>query len=102
IEQQVMDPIEDRIKALDGISKLEGRAEDGLAWIDVHFVLDGNDADDRYGELVRETQAIAATLPDGLRPIEVLRYRPNTVNVLQLALIPGRSYRADPHPDSRS
>jgi len=88
IEQQVMDPIEDRIKALDGIEKLEGRAEDGLAWIDVNFVLDGTSPDDRYGELVRETQAITATLPEGLRPIEVLRYRPNTVNVLQLALIP--------------
>jgi multidrug efflux pump subunit AcrB len=95
IEQQVMDPLEDRIKALDDITKLEGRAEDGLAWVDVEFALDGTDPDDRYAELVRETQAITATLPEGLRPIEVIRYRPDTVSVLQLALLTGGASEVD-------
>jgi multidrug efflux pump subunit AcrB len=87
IEGQVLEPLVDRFRALDGVKHVKGTASDGGAVVEVEFLHRGASADDRYGELLREIDAAGDDLPDDVANIEVRRFRPSSVNVMQLALV---------------
>ncbi|MCB9689077.1 MAG: efflux RND transporter permease subunit [Alphaproteobacteria bacterium] len=87
VEARVLDPIEDRLGRLDDLDVYAGTASDGVATLDVRYVLDGTDPDDRYAELLRELDAAREDLPEELDRLEVLELRPDAVSALVLALV---------------
>jgi multidrug efflux pump subunit AcrB len=91
IEKLIVDPIEDRINELDDVKKLESQSLDGLGIVTVEFYY-GVDPERKYDEVVREMGALRGTLPADVAAVEVRRFKPSLVNIVQLALV---SERAD-------
>lgn len=86
LEQLVVDPIEDRVRALEDLSTLKTRIEDGLAVIVAEF--DASvDADRKYDEVLREVNAIRGELPRELALLEVQRTSHSDVNIAQFAIV---------------
>jgi multidrug efflux pump subunit AcrB len=88
LEQLVVDPIEDRIRALEGLIDVRTNIEDGLAVIIPEFEV-SVDADRKYDEVIREVNALQPTLPQDLARLEVLRINASDVNIAQFALVSG-------------
>ena len=86
IEQLVVDPIEDRIRALEGLIDVNTTIEDGLAVIEPEFNV-SVDADRKYDEMVREINALRPSLPQDLARLEVIRINASDVNIAQFALV---------------
>ncbi len=86
MENLLVDPLEKRITELDDIKRLYSTIKDGVAVIRVDAVY-GVDVDRKHQELVQEINALRAELPADIHSIEVQKATPNTVNILQLALV---------------
>jgi multidrug efflux pump subunit AcrB len=86
MEQLVVDKIEDKLGALEGVWKLFARAEDGLATIRIEFE-PSVDADRKEDEVLREMNALRAELPAGLARLQILRASATNVSILQAALV---------------
>ena len=86
LEQQVVRPIEDAIKELEGVEKLTTKVQDGVAVTNVDFEY-GSDADKKYDELLRQVNGVRPDLPRELQSIEVRRFRTTDVSLLQVALV---------------
>jgi len=86
IEDQVVDPLEDRINELDDIKRMKTKIEDGLAVIDVEYIFDV-DKDEKYQEIVREVNAARSELPENLYLLEVQEFNSSDVNIFQMALV---------------
>jgi multidrug efflux pump subunit AcrB len=86
LEQLVVDPIEKRVRALDGIKKVRSNVEDGLAFIRVEFDFDV-DVDKKYDEVVREVNALRPDLPPGIVRLTVEQTSAADVNILQAAIV---------------
>ena len=86
LEELVVDPLEDRFRELDDLHEIESVARDGVAVTVVEFVADA-DAERKYEEVVRETNAERANLPASLARLEVKRIRTSNVAILQIALL---------------
>ncbi len=88
IERLIVKPIEDRIAALDDLTKLETTVVDGVAIIFMEFKVSA-DADKKYDEVTREV----AVIRDGLSAsgsvanITVKKWSPAYVNIVQFALV---------------
>lgn len=86
IEELIVDPIEDRINELDDVKKIESECLDGLAVIHTEFWY-GVDPERKYDEVVREMGALRGVLPADIAAIEVRRFKPSLVNIVQFALV---------------
>lgn len=86
LEQLVVDPIEDRVRALDDLVNVKSSIEDGLAIIMPEFDV-SVDADRKYDEVVREINALRPSLPPDLARLEVIQVSPSDVNIAQFALV---------------
>ena len=86
MEQLVVDPIEDRIRALEDLRDVKTSIEDGLAVIVPEFEV-YVDADRKYDEVVREVNSIRADLPADLARLDVNQINPSDVNIAQFALV---------------
>jgi multidrug efflux pump subunit AcrB len=86
MEQQVVEPIERRLAALERVKDMRSNASDGLAVVIVEFD-PSVDADRKEDEVLREVNALRGTLPDGLVRLDVRREENNTVAIAQLALV---------------
>ncbi len=86
LEQLVVDPIEDRVRALEGLVSVKTSIEDGLATILPEFNV-SVDADRKYDEVVREINALRPTLPQDLARLDVKKISPMDVNIAQFALV---------------
>ena len=86
MEQLVVDPIEDRIRALEDLKDVKATIEDGLAVIIPEFDV-SVDADRKYDEILREVNALRNSLPADLALLEVQRINPSDVNIAQFALV---------------
>ena len=86
IEQQVTKPIEDALSGLDAMREISSTSSDGVAVIRAEYLW-GTDTDRKYDEVVREVNAMRATLPAGITRLEVERARPNNVPIVEVALI---------------
>jgi multidrug efflux pump subunit AcrB len=86
LEQQVVRPIEDAIKELEGVEKLTTKVHDGVAVTNVDFEY-GSDADRKYDELLRQVNGVRPDLPREVQSIEVRRFRTTDVSLLQVALV---------------
>lgn len=86
MEQLVVDPIEDRVRALEKLKDVKTSIEDGLAVIVPEFDV-SVDADRKYDEILREVNALRGDLPADLARLEVQRINASDVNIVQFALV---------------
>ncbi len=86
IEKLVIDPIEERVNSLDDIKNIFSRAADGVAVITVEFE-HHIDEEKKYGETLREINALQSKLPKDIFSIDVFKYTPETVNIIQCAIM---------------
>jgi multidrug efflux pump subunit AcrB len=86
MEELVVKPLEKKIYGLDNIKRIKTAIYDGLAVINVDYKYSVS-VDDKYQELVRETNALRGTLPQDIYSMEVQKVDPSNVNILQIALV---------------
>src|SRR5437762_12552527 len=86
MEQLVVDPIEKKINELDDIKRIRSQMNDGLAVITVEFKYE-TDPDKKYQDMVREMDAIRPDLPSDVFDIDVMKFSPSDVNIIQVALM---------------
>lgn len=86
MEQLVVDPVEKKINELDDIKRIRSQMNDGVAVITVEFKYE-TDADKKYQDMVREMDAVRAELPEDILDIDVMKFSPSDVNIIQVALM---------------
>ena len=86
IEELIVDPIEDAINELDDVKEIESESRDGLAILQVDFHY-GVDPERKYDEVVREMNALRQRLPADIASLEVRRFKPSLVNIVQIAIV---------------
>ncbi|MCE2997443.1 MAG: efflux RND transporter permease subunit [Cyclobacteriaceae bacterium] len=86
MEKLVVDPMEKRFNELDNIKRLTTSINDGLAVFRVDYKHE-SDKDEKYQEIIRETDALRKELPQDIYSITIQRFSSTDVNILQLALI---------------
>lgn len=86
MEELVVNPLEERISELENIKRIETNINDGVALLVVEYKYDV-DVEEKYAELVRETNALRSELPENLASIEVRKVSPSDVNVIQIAMV---------------
>ncbi len=86
LEEQVVDPIETRFNELDDIDKITTDISDGVAVIRIDYEY-GIDVDEKYQEVVREVNALEKDFPEEIYRIEINKFSPSDVSILQAAII---------------
>jgi multidrug efflux pump subunit AcrB len=86
MEKLIVDPIEDKMSEISDIKKVISTADEGVAQIRLEFIHSIN-PDDKYNEVVRELNAIRSKLPADIYSMDVLRFTPEGVNIIQCALM---------------
>jgi multidrug efflux pump subunit AcrB len=86
MEELVVDPIEDKINELDDLDRMRSDMEDGLATIRVEFKY-GTDRDKKYDDVVREINNLRPNLPQDIALLEVRKFSPSDVKIVQVALM---------------
>lgn len=86
LEDLVVDPIEEKLNGLENISKVNANISDGLAVVYVKYK-HGSDVDTKYQELIREVNNLRNELPKDIYSIEIKKWLPSNVNIIQTALI---------------
>lgn len=85
MERLVAIPIEDQVNSIEDIREIRSASRAGLAVINVEFEW-GADAEEKFGEVVREINVVRPTLPDGVVDIRMRRYNPAQAAIVQMAL----------------
>lgn len=86
IEELVVDPLEKEIYGLENILRIRTQISDGLATMRVDYTY-SSDVDEKYQELVRVVNNKRRELPPDNMNIEIRKFQPSDVNILQVALI---------------
>jgi multidrug efflux pump subunit AcrB len=93
MEELVVDPVEDKINELDDMKRIKTNISDGLAVMRVEYKYE-SDPDEKYQELVREVNSLRAELPQDIYSIDIQKFQPSDVNIIQVALISENASRA--------
>lgn len=93
MEELVVDPIEEKINELEDMKRVKTTISDGLAVFSVEYKYE-SDPDEKYQELVREINGIRDDLPGDIFNIDIKKFQPSDVNVIQVALISENASRA--------
>jgi multidrug efflux pump subunit AcrB len=92
LERLVARPIEDSVKELDDLRKIETTIRDGLVIVAVEFIY-GTDPEKKYDDVVRQVGAIRDRLPSGIVRQEIRKVQTIDVALMQVALVsPDASY----------
>lgn len=86
MEELVVDPIEKKLNELDDVKKLITRIDDGLAVTTIEFKYE-TDPERKYQDVVREIDGLRAKLPQDILSMEVQKFTPSDVNIIQIALM---------------
>ncbi len=86
MEQLVVDPMEKKLNEMDDIKRIITRIDDGLAVMRIDFKYSSS-PDKKYQDLVREIDAIRATLPKDILSLNIMKFSPSDVNIAQIALM---------------
>lgn len=86
LEEQVVDPIEDRFDEVDELDQIISDISDGLAVVRIEYE-HGIDVDEKYQEVIREINSLEKDLPEEIYRIDIKKYSPSDVNILQTAII---------------
>jgi multidrug efflux pump subunit AcrB len=93
MEELVVDPVEEKIHSLEDMKRIKTTISDGLVVFRVEYKYE-SDPDEKYQELVREINSLRSTLPRDIYSIDVKKFLPSDVNVIQVALISENASRA--------
>lgn len=93
MEELIVEPLENRIYALEDIKRIKTKISDGVAVLNVDYNYESN-VNDKYQELVREINSMRDELPQDILSIEINKVTPSGVNILQIGLISENSSRA--------
>ncbi|MEQ8685593.1 MAG: efflux RND transporter permease subunit [Imperialibacter sp.] len=86
MEKLVVDPIEKKISELEDVKKIVSNVDDGLVVMRIDYKYE-IDPDDAYQEVIREMNTVQQELPADIFSIEIRRFTPTDVNILQIALV---------------
>lgn len=86
MEELVVDPIEKKISELEDIKRIVSNVDDGLLVMRIDYKYE-TDPDDAYQEVIREMNTVQQELPADIFSIEIRRFTPTDVNILQVALV---------------
>lgn len=86
MEELVAKPIEKKLYELENVNKIITTIEDGLAIITIEFKY-GVKVDEKYQEVVREVNGLQDKLPKDLYSLEIKKFDPSDVSILQIALV---------------
>jgi len=86
LERLVVREVEERLDGLDHVDQINSSIEDGVAVVFVQFESD-QDPDERYGEVLREMNALRPELPEELVRFSVEDQTTLNVAIAQLALV---------------
>ena len=86
MEKLVVDPIEKKINELDDIKHVKSRIDDGLMVMRVDFKYE-TDVDKKYQDMVREISALRSELPQEILSMNILKFSPSDVNIVQVGLV---------------
>lgn len=86
LERLIARPLEDSIKELDDLTKLQSTVRDSVVVLEVEFKY-GVDIDRKYDDLLRQVNQVRPTLPSGITNFEVKKEQTNHVAILQVALV---------------
>jgi multidrug efflux pump subunit AcrB len=86
MEELVVNPIEKRFNAMDDVKRIRSTIDDGLAVVQLEFNY-ATDPDKKYQDVIRELNAARPGLPADILSIDIQRFRPSDVNILQVALL---------------
>jgi multidrug efflux pump subunit AcrB len=93
LEELVVDPIEERINELDDMKRIKTTINDGLAVLRVEYKYE-SDPNEKYQELVREMNSLRQELPRDIYSLDINKFQPSDVNVIQIALISENASRS--------
>lgn len=93
MEELVVDPVEEKINELEDMKRIKTTISDGLAVFRVEYKYE-SDPDEKYQELVREINGLRADLPRDIFSIDIQKFQPSDVNIIQVALISENASRA--------
>jgi multidrug efflux pump subunit AcrB len=92
LEKLIARPVEDSIKELDDLKKIQTTIRDGVVVVSVEFNY-GTDPDRKYDDVQRQVNQVRGSLPSGLTKVEVRKVQTTDVALLQIALVsPEASY----------
>ena len=86
MEKLVSKPIEDALDALESVREVRSVSQDGISVVTVEFTWD-IDVDRKYDEVVREANAVRASLPEGITRFETEKANTARTNIVQFALL---------------
>jgi multidrug efflux pump subunit AcrB len=86
MEELVVDPIEKKLNELDDVKKLVTKIDDGLAVVRIEFKYE-TDPERKYQDVVRELDGLRAKLPQDILSLEVQKFTPSDVNIIQIGLL---------------
>ncbi len=86
MEELVVKPVEKKISELDDIKRIKTVINDGVAVVVVEYKYE-SDVNEKYQELVGEVNAMRKELPEDILSIDVKKWSPNDVNILQIAMV---------------
>ena len=86
MEELVVNPIEKKISSLENIKHIRTTIRDGLAVVEVVYQ-HGVNIDEKYQEVIREVNNMRSELPSDIYSIDIQKWLPSNVNVIQAALI---------------
>jgi multidrug efflux pump subunit AcrB len=93
IERLVVIPIEDAVNAIEDVREIRSTARAGVGVVAVEFEW-GSDAEEKFGEVVREVNVVRQRLPDGVVDLRMRRFNPAQAAIVQMALTsPDASFR---------
>jgi len=86
MEELVVKPLEKEIYSLENIKRLRTTIGDGVAVIRVEYKYNSN-VDSKYQEIVRVVNSKRSDLPPDILSIDVKKFQPSDVNIMQIALV---------------
>ena len=86
MEELVVKPLEKEIWGLENIKRIRTTIGDGVAAIRVEYKYNSN-VDNKYQEIVRVVNSKRPELPADITSIDVHKFQPSDVNIIQVALV---------------
>lgn len=86
MEELVVDPLEKEIFGLDNIIRIRTSISDGVALLRVEYTYE-SDVEAKYQEIVRVVNGMRDELPPDIYSLEVRKFQPSDVNIMQIGLI---------------
>jgi multidrug efflux pump subunit AcrB len=86
MEKLVLEPIEDKLSSISEVKKMVSYANEGVASVIMEFEHNAKE-DEKNSEVLRELNSIRNKLPQDIYSIDVFKYTPETVNIMQGAFL---------------